>query len=215
MSGEGRMIQTGGYKVRDNFSFGFALNDLFAGSNYTLGLLFEVVVNCIRRKPGAKGNTMTLENVDASVLPKIIANFKEYVLKKDDVEQSLVDAVILTNFNMPENEIGSKGIKVIAFDFSLNSVNAINDLKGGAFIGLGDILKNTSMEENSLDSEFVQRFAYSSSENGGVDQEIILTLPLESAIGFLEDYKTAFEGLFPFQMHLLKRYVVVKLCFSS
>jgi hypothetical protein len=35
--------------VRDNFSFGFNLNDLIAGSNYTIGLLFEVVVNCVRR----------------------------------------------------------------------------------------------------------------------------------------------------------------------
>jgi hypothetical protein len=69
VSGEGRMIQTGGYKVRDNFSFGFALNDLFAGSNYTLGLLFEVVVNCIRRKPGTKGQTLTVDGIDASQLP--------------------------------------------------------------------------------------------------------------------------------------------------
>ncbi len=47
VTGEGRMIQTGGYKVRDNYSFGFNINDLFAGSNYTIGLLFEVVVNCV------------------------------------------------------------------------------------------------------------------------------------------------------------------------
>ena len=45
------------------------MNDLFAGSNYTLGLLFEVVVNCIRRKHDAKGQTFVLEEVDASQLP--------------------------------------------------------------------------------------------------------------------------------------------------
>jgi hypothetical protein len=66
VSGEGRMIQTGGYKVRDNFSFGYALNDLFAGSNYTLGMLFEVVVNCIKRRPGAKGHTLTIDEIQAS-----------------------------------------------------------------------------------------------------------------------------------------------------
>ena len=60
------MIQTGGYKVRDNFSFGYALNDLFAGSNYTLGLLFEVVVNCMRRKPGTKGQVLSMEKLNAN-----------------------------------------------------------------------------------------------------------------------------------------------------
>lgn len=80
------MIQTGGYKVRDNFSFGYALNDLFSGSNYTLGLLFEVVVNCVRRSHNAKGKTLTKDHIDAKNLPLIIANFKEYVQRKDDVE---------------------------------------------------------------------------------------------------------------------------------
>ena len=67
-----------------------------------------------------------------------------------------------------------------------------------------------------LNQEFVSRFAYSSERNSGVDQEIVLTLPLESAISFLEDYRDAFESnTFPFQMHLLRRYVVIKLCFNS
>ncbi len=44
----------------------------------------------------------------------------------------------------------------------------------------------------------------------------MLTLPLESAISFFEDYREAFEqNLFPFQMHLLRRYAVIKLCFDS
>jgi FAD/FMN-containing dehydrogenase len=79
VSGEGRMIQTGGYKVRDNFSFGFALNDLFAGSNYTLGVLFEVVVNCIRRHPSTRGKTLTVEGLTAGQLPEIVSHFKEYI----------------------------------------------------------------------------------------------------------------------------------------
>ena len=71
---------------------------------------------------------MTLENVDALLLPQIIANFKEYIQSKDDIEQSLVDAVILTNFNVQPDERNRKGIKLIGFDFSLNSQQAIKDL---------------------------------------------------------------------------------------
>jgi hypothetical protein len=63
------MIQTGGYKVRDNYSFGFNINDLFAGSNYTIGLLFEVVVNCVQRQPHAKGRTFTQEGISVKCLP--------------------------------------------------------------------------------------------------------------------------------------------------
>lgn len=55
------------------------------------------------------------------------------------MEQSLVDAVILTNFNVPESESGKKGIRVVAFDFSLNSMNAMIDLKNEAFSGLNDL----------------------------------------------------------------------------
>lgn len=55
------------------------------------------------------------------------------------------------------------------------------------------------IESASLNPDFVQRFAYQSNDNSGVDQEIIITLPLESAISFLEDYRESFEGgLFPF-----------------
>jgi hypothetical protein len=70
------------------------------------------------------------------------------------------------------------------------------------------------VEKLTLDLDFVGRFAYDSARNGSVDQEITLTLPLESAIQFFADYREAFE-LFPFQMHLLQRYVVIKLCFTS
>ena len=100
---------------------------------------------------------------------------------------------------------------MMAFDFSLNSEQAIKDIKEDAFQNF-----NSNIDQASLDPEFVNRFTYDSQRNGGVDQEIVLTLPLESAIQFFEDYRTAFEGsLFPFQMHLLKRYVIIKLCFSS
>ena len=55
------------------------------------------------------------------------------------------------------------------------------------------------VEELLLNQDFVSRFAYDSQKNRGVDQEILLTLPLESAISFLEDYRDAFESnTFPF-----------------
>lgn len=67
-----------------------------------------------------------------------------------------------------------------------------------------------------LDQNFVKLFAYDSQQNNNVDQEIVLSLPLESAISFFEDYRASFETKkFPFEMHLLRRYVVIKLCFNS
>ena len=102
---------------------------------------------------------------------------------------------------------------MVAFDFSLNSEQAVSDIKETAFKGLEAAI---GVEQVSLDPEFVSRFSYDSYQNDNVDQEIVITLPLESAIQFFADYRTAFEGdLFPFQMHLLKRYVVIKLCFNS
>ena len=74
-----------------------------------------------------------------------------------------------------------------------------------------------SIEESLLDPQFVSRFTYTSDTNSGVDSEIQVVLPLESAYHFLESYSEAFEGpnKFPFEMHLLRKYVVIKLCFSS
>lgn len=42
--------------MRDTQSFGFNVTDLFSGSNYTIGLLFEVVVNCFNQKHNHKGH---------------------------------------------------------------------------------------------------------------------------------------------------------------
>jgi len=55
----------------------------------------------------------------------MIANFTTYVQRKDDKEQSLIDAVILSNFN-------SDTIRLIAFDFSLNCDHAIQDFSSHA-----------------------------------------------------------------------------------
>lgn len=131
------------------------------------------------------------------------------MLRKDDVEQSLVDAVILTNFN-------TQGIRLIAFDFSLNHAHAIKDFKASSLQHIKNLQGTSKVQETLLDQNFVKLFAYDSQSNNNVDQEIVLTLPLESAISFFEDYRDIFETKkFPFEMHLLRRYVVIKLCFNS
>lgn len=85
---------------------------------------------------------------------------------------------------------------MVAFDFSLNSEQAVKDIKESAFQGLEAAI---GIEKVSLDPEFVSRFSYDSYQNDNVDQEIVITLPLESAIQFFADYRSAFEGeLFPF-----------------
>lgn len=120
--------------------------------------------------------------------------------------------MILTNFN-------SDTIRLIAFDFSLNCDHAIKDFASYSMNNMSspDDSEKPKIEESLLDPKFVSRFAYTSDGNSGVDSEIKVTLPLESAYQFLESYSEAFEGpnKFPFEMHLLRKYVVIKLCFSS
>jgi hypothetical protein len=62
----------------------------------------------------------------------MIANFTTYVQRKDDKEQSLIDAVILSNFN-------SDTIRLIAFDFSLNCDHAIQDFSSHALDNMNNI----------------------------------------------------------------------------
>ena len=207
VSGEGRMIQTGGYKVRDTFSFGFNITDLFAGSNYTIGLLFEVVVNCFKQKPHTVGKQYTLKLTDASELPQIIINFKEYVQTKEDKEQSLVDGIIISSLNTPGC------ITVRAFDFSLNHTESIADFQSQVIKGVSGI-SDQGIRDQELNEQFVAQFEYTSEQNNDVDANIFIVLPLESGFQLLEEYKEAFEK-FPFRMHLLKRYIAVKLCFRQ
>jgi hypothetical protein len=107
---------------------------------------------------------------------------------------------------------------MIAFDFSLNCDPAIKDFSALAMNNIPENEENPArIDITLLDKAFVQKFAYTSDLNNGVDSEIKLTLPLESAYQFLESYSEAFEGpnRFPFEMHLLRKYVVIKLCFNS
>ena len=103
--------------------------------------------------------------------------------RKDDIEQSLVDAVIITNFN-PEmlGDAKNNSVRLVAFDFSLNNNNAIKDFSSSALKNIKNLKDKPKTEETSLSPEFIKRFSYTSEANGGVDQEIVLTLPLESAI---------------------------------
>jgi hypothetical protein len=106
----------------------------------------------------------------------MIVNFTTYVQRKDDKEQSLIDAVILSNFN-------SDTIRLTAFDFSLNCDNAIQDFSSFALANMTAIEgeEQPKIEESLLDPQFVSRFAYTSDTNSGVDSEIQVVLPLESA----------------------------------
>lgn len=72
---------------------------------------------------------------------------------------------------------------MIAFDFSLNCEHAIKDFSSYAMLNMtsGENSLEPSIEESLLDPQFVSRFAYASDSNSGVDSEIKLTLPLESA----------------------------------
>jgi len=205
VSGEGRMIQTGGYKVRDTYSFGFNLADFFSGSNYTIGLLFEVVVNCFKHKHNSKGKLFEMKLMRGSDVHQIVKNFKEYVDQKDEKQQNLVDAVVISNLNSPDGSI-----TLSAFDFGLNSAASVKDVAAAL---AKKLQKPQSTSEAELDLGFVQSFAFDSAKNGGVDQEVVLTVSLGNGALFLEEYAEMF-GL-PFQLHLLRKYVHVKLCFNS
>jgi len=68
---------------------------------------------------------------------------------------------------------------VTAFDFSLNSTQAVKDLQAQV---LDKATKRAQIvSQATLDPDFVRLFTYSSDQ---VDNEIALTLPLESAISF-------------------------------
>eukprot|EP00347_Sterkiella_histriomuscorum_P003082 403365660 len=208
VSGEGRMIQTGGYKVRDTQSFGFNVTDLFSGSNYTIGLLFEVVVNCFKQKHNHQGHIYELKLRDSAEISKIARNFKDYVEMKDEKQQSVVDAVIISNLNSTDKTISLK-----SFDFNLNSQSSIKDIQSFA---TKDIKSIISQQTNTtiLDADFVSKFAFTSQQNRQVDQEIVLTVSLGNGIFFLNEYKEMFDE-FPYQIHFQKKYINIKLCFDS
>lgn len=184
------MIQTGGYKVRDTQSFGFNMTDLFSGSNYTIGLLFEVVVNCFKHKHNKKGHFYEMKFNSHSDIAKIARNFKEYVDAKDEKQQSTVDALIISNLN----STGSNLFTLSSFDFNLNSQKDIKDVQTYITKNVKSLQKQ-STESAELDLNFVQKFAFSSVANKGVDQEIVLTVSLGNGILYLEEYKEMFEAL--------------------
>lgn len=51
-------------------------------------------------------------------------NFKQYVETKDEKQQGLVDALILTNY---DQEPGT--VKVTSFDFNLSSESSIKEIE--------------------------------------------------------------------------------------
>jgi hypothetical protein len=71
---------------------------------------------------------------DSKSIHQIARNFKEYVDAKDEKQQSLVDAVIISNLNQ-----GSKQILISSFDFNLNSASSIKDLSSSITKNLKNI----------------------------------------------------------------------------
>lgn len=65
-----------------------------------------------------------------------------------------------------------------------------------------------------LDINFVQKFAFTSKANRNVDSEVVLTVSLGNGITFMDEYREMFD-VFPFQIHFLKKYINIKLCFDS
>ena len=60
----------------------------------------------------------------------------------------MVDAVILTNFNVVAGESKRKGIKLIAFDFSLNCSPAIKDFSTSALKEVKNLKSKPSTVES-------------------------------------------------------------------
>jgi hypothetical protein len=59
------MIQTGGYKSKDSHQYGYNITDLFTGSYYSIGLLFDVVINCYRTNKDQRGKLFEVSLSDA------------------------------------------------------------------------------------------------------------------------------------------------------
>lgn len=75
-----------------------------------------MVVNCFNHKHNHKGKIYEMQIRDYKELYKIAKNFQHYVEVKDEKQQSLVDALIISNLNMSNKEA-----TITSFDFNLNS----------------------------------------------------------------------------------------------
>ena len=65
---------------------------------------------------------MSINNVQD--VSQVVRNFKEYVESKDEKQQGLVDAVLISNLNSQGNHI-----QVTSFDFNLNSQTSIKEIQ--------------------------------------------------------------------------------------
>lgn len=71
------------------------MTDLIGGSHYSLGLLFEAILNCYKEDNDNKGKMCEMCVSDNKDILKIIANCISYI----EDEQAKVDAIVITNIN--------------------------------------------------------------------------------------------------------------------
>ena len=82
-------------------------------------------MNCFKQKHNHKGHLYELLIKDSSEIHTIAKNFKDYVDMKDEKQQSLVDAVIISNLNSTDKS----SISLSSFDFNLTSGSSIKDIE--------------------------------------------------------------------------------------
>jgi hypothetical protein len=92
------------------------MTDLIGGSHYSLGLLFEVILNCFKESQGNKGKVLKTKIIDSNQLHTLLNQSIEYL---NGSKNHLVDAIVITN-------IRNRGvIDYIAMDFSDKAAQSI------------------------------------------------------------------------------------------
>lgn len=91
IKGNGEPIQTGGNKVSDQLSFGLPLTRLVTGSNYNLGLVYEVLLS-MKPSTASDGHFCSI-SIAPNDVPAILKGWQAYIDSKAPV---LVDAMVIT-----------------------------------------------------------------------------------------------------------------------
>ena len=78
IKGSGDLIQTGGNKVSDLMSHGFDLTSLVQGSQYQLGMFFEIILN-LQQKEASDVGVVQSFRVTTESLEGVIAGFNTYL----------------------------------------------------------------------------------------------------------------------------------------
>lgn len=87
------------------------MTDLLGGSHYSLGLLFEAILNCQKNKNKHRGKVC--EMIVKDDITKLLENCIHYIERRDNKH---VDAVVITNLQQQKSQL-----KVFGLDFSENA----------------------------------------------------------------------------------------------